>query len=311
VRVGVVDIGTNSTRLLAADVDGGRVREVERLTRVTRLGEGLEAGGKLGEEPRRRVLATLDEYREAIERHACDATTGVLTSAVRDAANGADFADEIQRRYDFDARTIDGETEARLTFLGATAGSQAAASRPTLVIDIGGGSTELVVGRDGEVSFHASTAVGVVRQTERHLHDDPPAPEQLQSLVADVRATIDEAVPARVRDSAALAIAVAGTATSAAAIDLELEPYDASRVEGHVLELGELEMLLSRLAAAPLEDRRRVAGLHPDRAPTIVAGVAILIEALRLFGLDEVTVSEHDILWGAALARAGAAPEPD
>jgi exopolyphosphatase / guanosine-5'-triphosphate,3'-diphosphate pyrophosphatase len=311
VRVGVVDIGTNSTRLLVADVDGGQVREVERHSRVTRLGQGLEAGGELGEEPRRRVLATLDEYHAAIERHGCDATTGVLTSAVRDAANGADFADEIQHRHSFGARTIDGETEARLTFLGATAGSRTAASHSTLVIDIGGGSTEQVVGRDGEVSFHASAPAGVVRQTERHLHDDPPAPEQLQSLVADVRATIADAVPAQVRDSAALGIAVAGTATSAAAIDLELEPYDPSRVEGHVLELGELELLLSRLAAVPLDTRRRVAGLHPDRAPTIVAGVAILIEALRLFGLREVTVSEHDILWGAALARAGADPEAD
>jgi exopolyphosphatase / guanosine-5'-triphosphate,3'-diphosphate pyrophosphatase len=309
VRVGVVDIGTNSTRLLVADVDDGQVREVDRRSRVTRLGEGLEAGGELGEEPRRRVLATLDEYRGAIEQHGCEATTGVLTSAVRDAVNGAGFADEIQRRYGFDARTIDGETEARLTFLGATAGSRVADARPALVIDIGGGSTELVVGMDAEVSFHASTPAGVVRQTERHLHDDPPAPEQLQSLVADVRATIEAAVPDDVRRSAAHAIAVAGTATSAAAIDLELEPYDPSRVEGHGLELGELELLLARLAAVPLARRRRVAGLHPDRAPTIVAGVAILIEALRLFGLDEVTVSEHDILWGAALARAGAAPD--
>jgi exopolyphosphatase/guanosine-5'-triphosphate,3'-diphosphate pyrophosphatase len=310
VRVGVVDIGTNSTRLLVADVEDGQVREVDRRTRVTRLGEGLEAGGELGEEPRRRVLAALDEYRAAIDQHGCDATTGVLTSAVRDAVNGAGFADEVQRRYGFDARTIDGETEARLTFLGATAASQDD-PRPTLVIDIGGGSTELVVGAEAEVSFHTSTPVGVVRQTERHLRDDPPPPEQLQGLVADVRATIEAAVPASVRDSAARAIAVAGTATSAAAIDLELEPYDPSRVEGHVLELGELELLLARLAAVPLAQRRRVAGLHPDRAPTIVAGVAILIEILRLFGLDEVTISEHDILWGAALARARAGTAPE
>jgi exopolyphosphatase / guanosine-5'-triphosphate,3'-diphosphate pyrophosphatase len=309
VRVGVVDIGTNSTRLLVADVEDGQVREVDRRTRVTRLGEGLEAGGELGEEPRRRVLAALDEYRAAIDQHGCDATTGVLTSAVRDAVNGAGFADEVQRRYGFDARTIDGETEARLTFLGATAASQDD-PQATLVIDIGGGSTELVVGADAEVSFHTSTPVGVVRQTERHLGDDPPAPEQLQGLVADVRATIEDAVPASVRDSAVRAIAVAGTATSAAAIELELEPYDPSRVEGHLLELGELELLLARLAAVPLAQRRRVAGLHPDRAPTIVAGVAILIEVLRLFGLDEVTISEHDILWGAALARAGAGTAP-
>ncbi|MFL5819059.1 MAG: Ppx/GppA family phosphatase [Solirubrobacteraceae bacterium] len=307
-RVGVVDIGTNSTRMLVADVDDGGVDEVDRRTRVTRLGEGLDAGGELGDEPMRRVLDTLDRYRAAIAEHRCDATTGVLTSAVRDAANGARFADEVQRRYGFDARTIDGETEARLTFLGATAGSPQRRDRPALVIDVGGGSTELVVGAGGAVSFHASTPAGVVRQTERHLHSDPPAPPQLQSLVEEVRATIEEAVPAGVRRSAMQAIAVAGTATSAAAIDLDLEPYDPARVEGHVLALGELELLLARLAAVPLAERRRVTGLHPDRAPTIVAGVAILVEALRLFGLEEVTVSEHDILWGAALDRAARDP---
>ena len=228
----------------------------------------------------------------------------MLTSAVRDAANGADFADEIQRRYDFDARTIDGETEARLTFLGATAGSRAAASQPTLVIDIGGGSTELVVGRDGEVSFHASTAAGVVRQTERHLHSDPPAPAELRALGDEVRGIVAHAVPPEVRAKVASAVGVAGTATSCAAIAQELDPYDPNRVEGYVLELGDLELLLARLAAMTLADRRTVVGLHPDRAPTIVAGVAILLEALRAFDLDRLEVSERDILWGAAIERA-------
>jgi exopolyphosphatase/guanosine-5'-triphosphate,3'-diphosphate pyrophosphatase len=303
-RVAVVDIGTNSTRLLIADVDDSRVEELDRRTRVTRLGEGVDRSGELGEEPIRRVLATLDAYHEAIEANECDARIAVLTSAVRDARNGAEFTEQVRSRYGLDARTIDGDEEARLSFLGATIGRDRSHGEPVLVIDIGGGSTELVVGAGGELSFHVSTEAGVVRQTERHLASDPPRPEELQALGMEVREIIDGAVPASVRSAARTAIAVAGTATSCAAILQELDPYDPERVHGYILELGECELLLARLAAMPLADRRNVVGLHPDRAPTIVAGIAILIEVLRAFGLDEAEVSEHDILWGAALDRA-------
>jgi exopolyphosphatase/guanosine-5'-triphosphate,3'-diphosphate pyrophosphatase len=174
-----------------------------------------------------------------------------------------------------------------------------------LVIDIGGGSTELVIGVPRqEPTFHVSTQAGVVRQTERHLHDDPPRPEQLQALAEEVRAIFEESVPADVRRAARQGIAVAGTATSAAAIAQALEPYDPGQVQGYLLQVGDCELMLARLAAMPLQERREVPGLHPDRAPTIVAGVAILIEAMRAFGLDAVEVSEHDILWGVALTVA-------
>jgi exopolyphosphatase/guanosine-5'-triphosphate,3'-diphosphate pyrophosphatase len=303
--VGVVDIGTNSTRLLVADVDDGRVREVDRRSEVTRLGEGVDATGRLGEEPMERVLSTLEAYHEAIREHGCDATTGVLTSAVRDAENGAEFTELVRTRFDLDVRTIDGEQEARLTFRGATVGRPDPPDGSLLVIDIGGGSTEFVIGRGGEVTFNVSTQAGVVRQTERHLHSDPPAPAELRALGDEVREIVAHAVPAEVRATVASAVGVAGTATSCAAIAQELDPYDPNRVEGYVLELGDLELLLARLAAMPLADRRTVVGLHPDRAPTIVAGVEILLEALRAFGLDRLEVSERDILWGAAIERAG------
>ena len=303
-RVGVVDIGTNSTRLLVADVEDGRVREVDRRSEVTRLGEGVDASGRLGEEPMARVVATLEAYHEAIREHGCDATTGVLTSAVRDAENGAEFTELVRTRFDLDVRTIDGEQEARLTFLGATVGRPDPPDGSLLVIDIGGGSTEFVVGRGGEVTFNVSTQAGVVRQTERHLQSDPPAPAELRALGDEVREIVSHAVPAEVRATVASSVGVAGTATSCAAIAQELDPYDPNRVEGYVLELGDLELLLARLAAMPLADRRTVVGLHPDRAPTIVAGVAILLEALRAFGLDRLEVSERDILWGAAIERA-------
>lgn len=301
-RVGVVDVGSNSTRLLVADVAEGRIRELDRRSEVTRLGQDVDRTGALAGEARERVLAVLDGYRAALE--GCEATTAVLTSAVRDASNGAEFAEEVRRRYGLDARTLDGDTEARLTFLGATAERAAGDGPPTVVIDVGGGSTEYVVGEGGAMTFHVSTQAGVVRQTERHLHSDPPRHEEMEALAGDVREVVRAAVPEAVRAGVAHAIGVAGTATSCAAMDLGLEPYDPARVQGHVVQDGELELMLARLAEMPLAQRRRVPGLHPDRAPTIVAGVVILLEALRAFGLREFEASEHDILWGAALTLA-------
>jgi exopolyphosphatase/guanosine-5'-triphosphate,3'-diphosphate pyrophosphatase len=309
-RVAVVDIGTNSTRLLVADVrDGAVAHELHRESIVTRLGEGVDASGRLGDAPMQRVFDVLGHYRAIIDEHDATGTTAVLTSAVRDAANGAEFTAAVRDRYALDARTIGGDEEAALTFAGATS-ERAHDGAQTVVIDIGGGSTEFVVGHDGEVSFHVSTQAGVVRQSERHLHDDPPAPAQLQALAAEVRAIVAAAVPADVRERTTTAIAVAGTATQCAAIELALEPYDPSRVHGHVLELATCELLLARLAQMTDEQRREVVGLHPDRAPTIVAGIAMLIEVLRAFGLQRADVSEHDILRGAALALAAGESPP-
>jgi exopolyphosphatase/guanosine-5'-triphosphate,3'-diphosphate pyrophosphatase len=304
-RVAVVDIGTNSTRLLLADVDGSSraVTELERRTTVTRLGQGVDTSGSLSDEAMSRVFAALDEYREAVESHGgADRSIAVLTSAVRDADNGASFTERVRDEYGLDAQTIPGAEEARLTFLGATSErDEGEDGEPIVVIDIGGGSTELVVGRGRTVEFYESTQAGVVRQTERHITTDPPDPDELADLAEEVRGIYAEALPEDVRAGVSAAIGVAGTATSVAAIDQDLEPYDSERVHGHVVSLGRLEELLARLAAMTDEQRRRVDGLHPDRAPTIVAGVVLLIEALRAFGLEEVEVSEHDILRGAAL----------
>jgi exopolyphosphatase/guanosine-5'-triphosphate,3'-diphosphate pyrophosphatase len=304
VRIAVVDIGSNSTRLLIADVRGGTVEELDRRSVVTRLGEGVDASGRLGDAPQARVLAALDEFAAVIDAHRCERRIAVLTSAVRDATNGREFADAVRERYGLEGRTLSGDEEARLTFLGATAGRHRDGERPRVVIDIGGGSTELVVGAADRVEFHVSIQAGVVRHTERHLSTDPPRPEELEALAADVRGLLEEAVPEGVRSRPQAAIAVAGTATSCAAIDLELEPYDPAQVEGHVLSQERLSELLSCLAAQPLADRRRVPGLHPDRAPTIVAGMTILATVLRFLELDETEVSEHDILWGVALDAA-------
>jgi exopolyphosphatase/guanosine-5'-triphosphate,3'-diphosphate pyrophosphatase len=306
VRVAVVDIGTNSTRLLIADVDpaDGSIRELVRRSEVTRLGEGVDADGALSDEAVARVFARLEEYRDAIESHHCEANMAVLTSAVRDATNGEAFAARVRDDYGLDARVLSGDEEAQLTFLGAMSG-RPAPTEPTVVIDIGGGSTEFVVGRGRTAGFHVSLPVGVVRMSERHIRSDPPPPSELQELASDVRRTLLDGLPSEERAPVTRAIAVAGTATSAAAIDQELDPYDPQRVHGYTLMLATVEMLLARLADMTESERRRVVGLNPDRAPTIVAGMIVLSEAMRAFELEEVEVSEHDILYGGALRLAG------
>jgi len=300
-RVAVVDVGTNSTRLLVADVVDGAVQELDRRSIVTRLGQGLEASGRLGDEPQARVFRALDEYAEAMDGHGAGVRTAVLTSAVRDAANGDEFTATVRERYGLDAETISGDEEARLTYLGATVARDRSDPSTLLVVDIGGGSTELVAGSAGEVRFHVSTQVGVVRHSERHLEHDPPKPQELDALAADARETLAAALPGEVRDAVEHVVAVAGTATMTAAMDLRLEPYDSAAVEGHVLPIATLRRQLEQLASVPLAERRGIPGLHPDRAPTIVAGVAILLEVLGLVGAEQVQVSDRDILWGRAL----------
>jgi exopolyphosphatase/guanosine-5'-triphosphate,3'-diphosphate pyrophosphatase len=305
-RVAVVDIGTNSTRLLVADVSpAGGVSELVRRSTVTRLGEGVDASGSLSAAAVDRVFSTLEEYRGEIDSHECVANLAVLTSAVRDAANGPEFAERIRREFSLNARVLAGEEEAQLTFLGAMH-DRACTVEPTVVVDIGGGSTEFIVGHDSVAGFHVSLPAGVVRMSERHITSDPPAPAQLQDLARDVRRVFLGGLPSEQRAPVMHGIAVAGTATSAASIAQELDPYDPAHVEGYPLELATVELLLARLADMDEAQRRSVVGLHPDRAPTIVAGMILLSEALHAFELDCVEVSEHDILFGGALRLAGA-----
>jgi exopolyphosphatase/guanosine-5'-triphosphate,3'-diphosphate pyrophosphatase len=303
-RVAVVDMGTNSTRLLVADIEGERLREVERRSTVTRLGRGVDTSGQLSTEAIEDVCEAVAGYMAIYQELGAERVTALATSAVRDASNGSAFRAELRERFALDARVLGGDEEARLTYLGATA--EPPDTDRTLVIDIGGGSTELIVGSGPEISFHASLQAGTVRHSERHISNDPPTARELESLAEDVRSLIPAELAgdglARARDG----IAVAGTPTSLAAIDLGLDPYDPEAVQGHRLGLVTIQRMCSRLAGMPLAERLEVTGLHPDRAPTIVAGVVILIQVMRAFGLDEIEVSEHDILYGAALESARA-----
>ena len=303
-RIAVIDLGTNSTRLLVAEVADGQVNELERRTEVTRLGQGVDSAGKLSPAAIKRVFATVESFRNLVDRHGAGRVVAVATSAVREARNGDEFRAELSERFGLEARTISGDEEARLAFLGATS-RRPPGGDPLLMLDIGGGSTEFVVGVPGSApDFHVSTAVGSVRQTERHIDDDPPTEDQLAAVAGEVAAIIEAEVPVEIRRSAAIGIAVAGTATSMASVDQALDPYDSDAVDGYRLDRFAVEEILSHLAKVPLSERRKVVGLNPARAPTIIAGAIILREAMRAFQLDWMETSEADILDGVALDSA-------
>jgi exopolyphosphatase/guanosine-5'-triphosphate,3'-diphosphate pyrophosphatase len=301
-------MGTNSTRLLVADVRDSEVTELERRNRVTRLGRGVDLSGQLSAEAIDEVCEVVGEYIALYEGLGVDGVSAIATSAVRDAENADAFLAELRERFALDSRILDADEEALLTYRGACC--ERGSRDGTLVIDIGGGSTELVVGSGPEVASSGSLQAGTVRHTERYLRSDPPGPTELEDLAEDVRGLIDAESPPESRSASSVGIAVAGTPTSLAAIDLELDPYDPEAVHGHRLSLGSIQRMCSELSSMTLADRRDVKGLHPRRAPTIVAGVVILIQVMRAFELPEIEVSEHDILYGGALALAQAVPHP-
>jgi exopolyphosphatase/guanosine-5'-triphosphate,3'-diphosphate pyrophosphatase len=303
VRIAVVDVGTNTTRLYIADVSGDEVvAELTRGSRVTRLGAGVDATGRLADDALAREYAVLEEFREVIHVAKPQKAVAVMTSAVRDAANGSEFADAVGERFFLETYVLSGDDEAKLTYLGATdALDSSADDERVLVFDIGGGSTELVIGRGAELEFHVSTQAGVVRQADRHITSDPPTETELNAVAEDVREILNDAVPADRRSGIDRALGVAGTPTSLAAIAQELDPYDPARVQGYELTAGQRDTLFTDMAAMTLEQRKGVIGLHPDRAVAILPGIVILREVMDLFDLDAIEVSEHDILRGAAL----------
>jgi exopolyphosphatase/guanosine-5'-triphosphate,3'-diphosphate pyrophosphatase len=265
------------------------VREVGRRLRITRLGESVDTRRRLLPVAIARVRNVLSDYRREVERLGADRTLAVATSAVRDADNGEAFLGEVEWSYGFSTRLLSGDQEAALTFRGVASGRTL--DPATMIVDIGGGSTELITSER-----HTSLDVGCVRLTERFGEDADAAGAFVAGLLPDWQVES--------------AIGVAGTVTSLAALDLGLVDYDPDRVHGHALSADAVEEQLRRLAALPLEQRRRVPGLEPERAPVIVAGAAILREILRRYRRSSIEASEHDLLHGVALAAAEL-PEPD
>ena len=292
-RVAAVDIGTNSTRLLVADIEGESVRELARRLEITRLGEGVDERHILLPQAIARVRNVLAEYRRAAEEAGADRTLAFATSAVRDAENGEAFLGEIEWSYAFKTRLLAGDEEALLTFRGVSAGRDVAPG--TIVIDVGGGSTELILGDAAGVAFYTSLDLGCVRLTERFGTD-------FGAAAAHVRDVLAGSVPAEVRPRAA--IGVAGTITTIATLDLGLEEEDPDTVHGHSLSAETVATWTARLEGMSVEEIRALRGMHPDRAPVIAAGAVVVRETLAHFGLEALEVSEHDIMHGAALAAA-------
>jgi exopolyphosphatase / guanosine-5'-triphosphate,3'-diphosphate pyrophosphatase len=306
VRVAAIDCGTNSIRLLVADTVDGRLVDVTREMRIVRLGEGVDRTGSLAPQALERTRAALADYAATIRANGVERVRMVATSATRDAANRDVFASMVREVLGRDPEVISGREEAALSFAGAVA-SLRGLRGPVMVADIGGGSTELVVGSpDGAGGLRSrSMDVGCVRMTERHLRSDPPTPDQIEAAVADVRQAIDQVrgdVP--LYDVGAF-VGVAGTVTTVAAIALGLDHYDAAAIHGRVMSATEVHDVTARLLAMTHDERAALPVMHPGRVDVIGAGALILRTLVEATGVTEVIASEHDILDGIALSLLG------
>ncbi|GBD30213.1 Guanosine-5'-triphosphate,3'-diphosphate pyrophosphatase [bacterium HR32] len=295
-RRAAIDVGTHSVRLLVADVLEGEVRPVVRRLEITRLGEGADRSRVLVPQAIGRTVRAVREFWRVAHEAGADRVVVVGTSAVREASNRSTLERDL---HPIPLVVLDGDAEAELSFRGVRAGLRDLPD-PLLVLDVGGGSTELVLGSGDRVVRKVSVPVGSVRLRERCLHSDPPADVEVQALRREV---LDCVRPHRASLSGATrAVGVGGTVTSLAAVDLSLDPYDPDRVHGHVLSAGRVASLARGLCAMPLGLRRRIPGLQPERADVICAGALILETLVALFGLEAVVASESDLLWGALLA---------
>ena len=289
-RVAAVDIGTNSTRLLVAEVEADSVQELDRRLEITRLGEGVDERRILLPQAVARVRNVLAEYRRAAEAADAARTLAFATSAVRDAENGEAFLGEVEWSYGFQTRLLSGHDEALLTFRGVSSGREVAPG--TLVIDVGGGSTELILGGPEGVTFHTSLDLGCVRLTERFRTDFDAAAAHVRNVFAPIELQTNSG------------IGVAGTITTLATLDLGLNEEDPEVVHGHLLSRETVAGWTERLEQMTIDEIRTLRGMHPDRAPVIAAGAVVVREALAHFELEQLEVSEHDIMHGAVLAAA-------
>lgn len=292
-RVAAVDIGTNTTRLLIAEVAGDQVIRLDRRATVTRLGQGVDAGRTLLPGAIRRTVTVLSGYAEAMREAGCDRVRAVATSATRDAANRNEFLDAAVAALGVRPEMITGEEEAQLSFSGTTAG--AAGSPPYLVIDLGGGSTEFVLGTESP-RYLVSVDIGSVRLTEQALPEHPASLAE----VAGARRRVDDVLAAGVAlpETPGTALGVGGTFTSLAAMHLELETYDADRVHGTRLDIDDLVGLVERLARLTIAETEAIPALDPARAPVLLGGAVVAEQAVRHSGAVAIVVSEHDILDG-------------
>ena len=325
-RVAAIDCGTNSLRLLVADVDpaAGRLTDVDRRMEIVRLGQGVDATGRLAPEALDRTLHALAGYAKIIKATSADAVRMVATSATRDAANAADFVRGVHGVLGVPPEVLSGQDEAYLSFTGATAelaapgelavpgGQAAAAGGPYLVVDIGGGSTEFVLG-DGQPAGHPaartglralSVDIGCVRLTERHLHGDPPSRAEIAAAAADIETALDAVAAAMPAATARTLVGLAGSVTTVAGLALGLAEYDPSRIHHARIPAAQVAEQTRRLLGQTRAQRAALGVMHPGRVDVIGGGALVLDHVMRRFGFAEVLVSEHDILDGIAWSLA-------
>ena len=309
-RVAAFDCGTNSLRLLVADVDGDRLTDVVRTMEVVRLGQGVDRTGRISDEAMERTLAVARRYGATCDELGVVARRFVATSASRDASNAGDFVAGVREALGIDPEVITGQEEAALSFRGATSG--VSGEGPYCVVDLGGGSTELVLGDVGAsgsaVSQAFSMDVGCVRMTERHLHGDPPTPAEVAAATADVEAALDEAVRHVELARTRTLVGVAGSVTTVTAHALRLTRYDPAAIHGAVLPVADVLAACDDLLTMTRTDRAALGFMHPGRVDVIGAGALVWSRVVRraadLAGVTEVVTSEHDILDGIALSLA-------
>jgi exopolyphosphatase/guanosine-5'-triphosphate,3'-diphosphate pyrophosphatase len=318
-RVAALDCGTNSLRLLVADIDleHRTLTDVERRMEIVRLGQDVDTTGRLAPEALDRTMAALSGYASLISRLGAEAVRMVATSATRDAANSGEFVRRVKDILGAEPEVLTGDEEARLSFTGATAelAGDRSVDPPCLVVDIGGGSTEFVLGRPGppggpasEVMSAISVDIGCVRMTERHLRSDPPAPEEIAKATADIDAAIEQAAGRVAAREARTLIGLAGSVTTVAGIALDLPAYDAARLHHARIPAAQVHEVTERLLSLTRAERARIGVMHPGRVDVIGAGALILDRIMTPLGLGEVLVSEHDILDGIAWSVAESRP---
>ena len=296
-RAATIDIGTNSVLLLVADSEGGALRPVLERATVTRLGEGVDRNRRLLDAACERTLACLSDYAGELRRLGVTSLDAVGTSAMRDAEGGQEFVARAAAILGVTPRVIDGSEEARLTFGGALSGLPPTGA--VTVFDIGGGSTEIIVGNASprEIREAVSLNIGSVRLFERHVRSDPPSARELQSVQRDIALALADAPKPEPK---ATLVGVAGTVTQLAALELELTTYDSTRVHGHTLTRNAVERLAQQLASLSLAERRALPGMEPARADVLVVGSAIALAVLQWSGAAELVVSDRGVRWGLA-----------
>ena len=302
-RIATIDIGTNTTLLLIAEASGGTITVLENRAEITRLGRGIGKDGRLGQEGIDRTLAVLSGYAVLARVHEAP-IFAIGTEALRRAPNAADFLCRAAALLDTPVDVVSGEREAALTFLAAKLSFPEAASQTMMVVDIGGGSTEVIVARRGTVDFCASLPLGSVRLTERHILHDPALAHEVEAVRDEVVSHLAETPFPSETDRPCL-VGVAGTVTTLAAMAQDLRSYDPALVHGYRLALPALDKQVNRLAASSQKEREAMAGLDPRRADVILSGAVILSEIVRRVGVAEVLVSDRGIRWGLLYEKFG------